>query len=478
MSVFINTRNVPSSLRETERILFDWQLFINISATLAPPNIILLNAYDATGLADELHPPPSIVHNIASWSAFSAGSYYTTWTTTDLMAMPNHDVILTLKLYYIDASGGEVILDVIQRPITYGGAAPAPPHGKLSTPTLTVQADGRLSVKVTGSNDGGTTGMFYLSIHDGTSTTPLNDLTYSIANGRSVSFTSANLNYPTSGYFTIKMKNNTTGVIDSTKTVTPATTGSIYCETDPPDALITLDLSPTLHFTPYTLTGISPGTHMIKLTQTGYLDYNTTVDVTAGGTATVAISMVPAGVTTGGLNITSTPSGAQVIFDEAVLPPYFTPVTLTNLSIGSHSLILIKSGYLPYEATVNVTAGVTTPIPITLTAIPIPPAGTGNISIVSNPIGANIKLDAAVMTDTTPAVLTGVSVGFHTITLSKTGYYDYATGVTVTSGATVPVAATLTERPGGAGAGPSWVWLLIPIAAIGSYYLIKTLGKK
>ena len=61
-----------------------------------------------------------------------------------------------------------------------------------------------------------------------------------------------------------------------------------------------------------------------------------------------------------------------------------------------------------------------------------PPSGqtvtTGALSVTSTPPGASIVLDGADSKMTTPATLTGVSAGSHTVLLGLTGYADSPTG--------------------------------------------------
>jgi hypothetical protein len=68
---------------------------------------------------------------------------------------------------------------------------------------------------------------------------------------------------------------------------------------------------------------------------------------------------------------------------------------------------------------------------------------TGSISFASTPSGADIYLDGTLQTLKTPATITGVSTGSHSYILRLSGYSDATGTVTVTSGQTVTVSATL-----------------------------------
>ena len=113
-----------------------------------------------------------------------------------------------------------------------------------------------------------------------------------------------------------------------------------------------------------------------------------------------------------------------------------TPANLTGISVGSHILVLKKSGYNDYQAAVTVNSGKTTNVSANLSA------ATGSINVKSTPSGAMIVLDGTAR-GTTPANLRGIAVGGHTLVLKKSGYNDYATNVTVVPGQTTTISTSL-----------------------------------
>jgi hypothetical protein len=68
---------------------------------------------------------------------------------------------------------------------------------------------------------------------------------------------------------------------------------------------------------------------------------------------------------------------------------------------------------------------------------------TGSIQVNSNPTGADVHLDGQNTGRTTNTTLTNVSPGSHRIEVLKNGYGDYETNVSVTTGQTATVNATL-----------------------------------
>ena len=73
----------------------------------------------------------------------------------------------------------------------------------------------------------------------------------------------------------------------------------------------------------------------------------------------------------------------------------------------------------------------------------------GTVNFGSTPSGAQIWVDGANTGMTTPYTQTSVPAGTYSVTYKLAGYTDYSTSVTVTSGQTSTVSATLTPTPTG-----------------------------
>jgi len=215
--------------------------------------------------------------------------------------------------------------------------------------------------------------------------------------------------------------------------------GNLKINSSPSGATVLLD-NANKGVTPVTLGNILAGKHAVVLKKTGYNDYKTTVTVVAGQTATISATLVPVTPTTGSINITSSPSGATVLLDNANKGS--TPVTLSDIAPGNHTVLLKKTGYNDYKTTVTVVAGQTATISATL--VPVTPT-TGSISITSSPSGATVLLDN-VNKGVTPVTLNKVAPGKHTVVLKKTGYKDNQNSVTVVAGQTATVNATLSKK--------------------------------
>jgi hypothetical protein len=165
------------------------------------------------------------------------------------------------------------------------------------------------------------------------------------------------------------------------------TTGAITVFSSPPGADIYLDNN-YVGRTIYTITGVLPGYHTLKLCLVGYRDWSTTVLVTAGETRTVPATLTPIS-TTGALLVKSEPPGANIGLDGVPINA-LTPYTITNLASGTHILVLDLKGYLDWSANVHVVPGKTAEVDAPLIPRPIRAGiymnNASNCVIISNRI--------------------------------------------------------------------------------------------
>jgi hypothetical protein len=152
--------------------------------------------------------------------------------------------------------------------------------------------------------------------------------------------------------------------------------------------------------------------------------------------------------------VSSSPSGAAIYLDGAYSGKT-TPATLTGIPVGSHSVRCTKSGYPEQSQTVTVNGGQTATATFSFQSSG---PSSGSISVSSSPSGAAIYLDGANY-GSTPTTLSPISTGSHTIVLKKTGFSDYSTSVSVSSGKTTSVSATL-QSPGSGSSGVKYALLV------------------
>ncbi len=121
---------------------------------------------------------------------------------------------------------------------------------------------------------------------------------------------------------------------------------------------------------------ISSGNHLFKVTAAGYNDWMNTVYVVPNTVTPINAALSPVGpgpspvAVTGGFNIVSTPTGAEVYVDN--LFKGYTPAVLDNIPAGQHSILLKYTGYVDYSTTASVTPGQTTPLAISMQPAPTP----------------------------------------------------------------------------------------------------------
>jgi len=113
------------------------------------------------------------------------------------------------------------------------------------------------------------------------------------------------------------------------------TFGSIEITTNPPRAKIFLDDTDTGYLTPHTLTNVSTGTHIIKLTLTDYVNYSNVVNVTANQTVKLSLN----------LTLETPPI---ILTEISVLP------STMNLAVGESETINSITAYYSDLSTVNI----------------------------------------------------------------------------------------------------------------------------
>jgi hypothetical protein len=120
------------------------------------------------------------------------------------------------------------------------------------------------------------------------------------------------------------------------------------------------------------------GTYVISVAMTGYITATQIFSVPA--TTSLSINLVSA---TGTINISSTPSGAE-IFIDGVDQGVTTPFTIPKLSPGTHTYRLVLSGYISATGTITIAAGQTVSVIISISQLPMYP-WPGTETDINNP---------------------------------------------------------------------------------------------
>ena len=181
--------------------------------------------------------------------------------------------------------------------------------------------------------------------------------------------------------------------------------------------------------------------HTIEMTRDGYESWSSTYtgNPAAGETIPINATLVPRSQV-GSIMVTSNPSGAEVILDDARIAS--TPYTYTNISVGTHAVSLFLSGYEIYYSPVNVQKGVTTQVFADLD----PDLTIGSLSVTSLPSGVSVYVDT-LYRGVTPIVVGNLQAGTHLVLLVKAEYYIWQNNAKVTAGTATNIDAKLEADP-------------------------------
>jgi serine/threonine protein kinase len=138
----------------------------------------------------------------------------------------------------------------------------------------------------------------------------------------------------------------------------------------------------------------------------------------------------------GGIEVDSTPQGAQIQLDGKSDPAWVTPFELTGLSPGKHVILASKAGYSAETRSVDVSSGSKSFLVINL------PPSNALIVVNSTPAGAEIILDGKNIGRETPAQF-AAEKGSHTLLLRKAGYLEESTTADLGPGQNFQFAPTL-----------------------------------
>ncbi len=219
-------------------------------------------------------------------------------------------------------------------------------------------------------------------------------------------------------------------------------TGVIKLISNPSGASVFLDDS-FKGVSSITLENITPGKHMLKVTKTGYQDWQQEVTVSPNKTIDVTVNLVTIiGAKTidkqDNIFLSSTPSAAKIYLDNKYQG--ITPQTLSNLNPGTYQLRLTKSGYQDWQQEVTVSFDKTVEIFVYLAPLS---SALGEIKLTSTPSSAKVFLDAGQYMGKTPLTIDKVSPGKHKVTLVLADYEKYVQEVDVIAGKVIDVSATL-----------------------------------
>lgn len=243
-----------------------------------------------------------------------------------------------------------------------------------------------------------------------------------------------------------------TGSAYRTVTLYLGGSGVLTFTSEPSGAYISLD-GTIIGTTPHTESDIDPGEHQVVITKNGYYNWRETIDMTGGGTRyiyAILSSVAPENA----IRIRSVPAGAAIylngIYQGETMETGYFPIT--DLRTGQHTILLRLSGYDDYQETVSLSEGETVTLSAdmeggtgsaTSTTTPAPAAATGKLAVSTSPPGAEISIDGSLSGRMTPATITSLPAGTHTVLLQLPGYAPAEATVTITAGQTASLSLPL-----------------------------------
>jgi hypothetical protein len=226
-------------------------------------------------------------------------------------------------------------------------------------------------------------------------------------------------------------------------------TGSLNVVTSPKGADIYVDGN-YIAESPYIVTSLAPGSHILRLHKAGYDEYLSAVIINAGLQTPISFAFTSQHTSVGSIEVASTPAGSSLYLDGNFMgqTPYGGYFDLTSVLQGTHTILIRHTDFQDYTQAVYVKGGEVVTVNAQLTPNkPSPtPDTTGQIIVVSTPASAELFLDN-IFRGITPATLSDIPAGSHVVIARQAGYTDASQTVTVTGGQSTPVALGLTEIP-------------------------------
>lgn len=210
--------------------------------------------------------------------------------------------------------------------------------------------------------------------------------------------------------------------------------GSLYLSTDPQGASVRIDNRNIDGMTPLTIENLSAGEHFVQV-EKGNSFGKETINIEPDIINRVSIKL---DAYTVNLNVFSTPDG-EVYVDGKKYGT--TPLTIKDLTVGTHRLKVLKTGFVDHISDVLLERGKVNKVEVTLDLMP-------QLSINSNPTGANIKISGQQNKYSTQKKHIELNPGEYQITLTKQNFEPYLENITLKGGDVKTIDAVLVRKTG------------------------------
>ncbi len=186
--------------------------------------------------------------------------------------------------------------------------------------------------------------------------------------------------------------------------------------------------------TPYNMTGLGPGQHIVSVNKLGYAPETRTIEVASGSKSFLVVQLAAVGAT---LSVNSEPSGAEVFVDGKDTGRV-TPLQMQIDRPGNHAVLVRKPGYLEESVAASLQAGQTFQFAPELRALGVTDnivlggkfkkmfggsevAGTAMVSVRTQPKGAQVAVNHHVLDKSAPVDF-HLKPGLYVIDLTLSGY--------------------------------------------------------
>jgi serine/threonine protein kinase len=239
-----------------------------------------------------------------------------------------------------------------------------------------------------------------------------------------------------------------------------AVPGEALIDSSPQGAQFQVDqASDAAWVTPFTLTGLSPGKHIIAISKAGYSSEVRSVDVVSGTRASLVLHLSPVNAL---MIVNSVPTGADVIIDGKATG-HVTPAQFA-VEKGSHTVLLRKQGYLDETVAADLSPGQNFQCAPVLKALGNvsemrtvgklsklfsrggeSTAGMGSISVHTQPKGAQVAINQSILDRTSPVEVM-VGPGNYIVDVTLTGFKPVHKVVNIEKGGKAAVDAVLERQ--------------------------------
>jgi len=204
--------------------------------------------------------------------------------------------------------------------------------------------------------------------------------------------------------------------------------------------------------TPFDVTGLSPGRHIISVNKNGFTSEIRAVEVVSGGKSSLVVHLVPVNAL---VIVNSTPAGAEITLDGKVTGRV-TPAQFA-VEKGPHSVVLKKQGFLDETTTADLGPGQNFQYAPVLRALGNADeirtvgklnklfgrggestAGMGGVSIHTQPKGAQVAINQHLLDKLSPVEIM-LGPGNYIVDITLTGFKPVRKVISVERGGKVAI---------------------------------------